>query len=101
MRQGRPCISKENTAVFYLDAQILGRVAGIKLETALIRRSSGKEVNLNMLIVRALLLLWEKVAALFGKKDTREWLIPRLYQGKSMCELGECDCEQGGCICCQ
>jgi hypothetical protein len=31
-----------------------------------------------------------------------EWLTPKLYEGKSMCELGECDCASNpACICCK
>jgi hypothetical protein len=31
-----------------------------------------------------------------------EWLTPKVYQGKSMCELGECDCASNPeCICCK
>ena len=34
--------------------------------------------------------------------EYKDWLVPKVYQGKSMCELGECECDTNPeCICCK
>jgi hypothetical protein len=53
-----------------------------------------------MFIVGALMSLLKKAMALFRKKRSEEWLTPQIYTGKSMCEMGTCDCDQGKCNCC-
>jgi hypothetical protein len=55
-----------------------------------------------MFIVSALMSFLRKAMALFGKKRREEWLTPQVYTGKSMCEMGTCDCDTNPeCICCR
>jgi hypothetical protein len=79
------------------DAQIIGRGGGIELETA----RKGGDLK-QMFISRALISLVEKAMALFSKKRSEEWLTPQVYTGKSMCEMGTCDCPTNpDCVCCK
>src|SRR5512147_1761430 len=36
--------------------------------------------------------VYKKAMQLFREKRTEEWLTPKLYTGKSICEMGTCDC---------
>jgi hypothetical protein len=38
----------------------------------------------------------------FVEYKTEEWLTPKVYTGKSMCETGTCDCRANPeCVCCK
>jgi hypothetical protein len=64
-------------------------------------RRLGKEVTYRMFMLRALISLGKNAMEFFGKKRSEEWLTPQIYTGKSMCEMGTCDCPTNpDCICC-